>query len=126
MRPPLKIIAAWLVLRKTKLIIWYSIADAATRTVLFIGTRNTSAVTRWAANVALCLHLLGALEVLSGLLFENFPFQTCPAKFLRDIGLPDLDLLTDFTVFLRNRLGLLKRDEARRRIWVWRPRNRRI
>ena len=70
--------------------------------------------------------LLGALEVLSGLLFENFPFQTCPAKFLRDIGLPDLDLLTDFTVFLRNRLGLLKRYEARRRIWVWRPRNRRI
>ena len=70
--------------------------------------------------------LLNGLEVLSGLLFENFPFQTCPAKFLRDIGLPDLDLLTDFTVFLRNRLGLLKRDEARRRIRVWRPRNRRI
>ena len=95
-------------------------------TVLFIETRNTSTFTRWAASVALCLHLLGALEVLSGLLFENFPFQTCPAKFLRDIGLPDLDLLTDFTVFLRNRLGLLKRDEARRRIRVWRPRNRRI
>ena len=42
MRPPLKIIAAWLVLRKTNLLFWYSIADAATRTVhiLLAGCRR--------------------------------------------------------------------------------------
>ena len=54
MRPPLKIIAAWLVLRKTKLIIWYSIASAATRTVLFLRRASRQAVTRWAASVILC------------------------------------------------------------------------
>ena len=64
--------------------------------------------------------LLNGLEVLSGLLFENFPFQACPAKFFCDIGFTDFDLLTDFTVFSRNRLGLLKRNEARRRIGIWR------
>ena len=80
MRPPLKIIAAWLVLRKTKLIIWYSIADAATRTVLFIGTRNTSAVTRWAASVALCLHLTWRLGGLVWLALREFSIPNLSRK----------------------------------------------
>ena len=40
MRPPYKIIAAWLVLRKTKFFIWYSIVDAATRAVHFMGAQT--------------------------------------------------------------------------------------
>ena len=69
MRPPLKIIAAWLVLRKTNLLFWYSIASAATRTVHILFGRlppanptcvgmvknSSAAVTRWAASVGACL-----------------------------------------------------------------------
>ena len=44
MRPPYKIIAAWLVLRKTKFFIWYSIVDAAHAGCPFHGRANTK---RW-------------------------------------------------------------------------------
>ena len=40
MRARSKIIAAWLVLRKTKFFIWYSIADATMRAVHFMGAQN--------------------------------------------------------------------------------------